>query len=246
MTTPHKAGLIAPSAVMVFLAASPCLGQTQSVMIGLDVSLTMEATCADNVAAVWGLLKTLKPGTTVTVFTVAERGFPPLIILEESLPEDLTVFGADHYRAVARIEEKWLKASKGIRCDGAHTDLLGAFAWVAYTWSSTSLADRVLLWFTDGRQETSDLDLETPSRIDVQRSLQVVEAKGLLMPLSGAVCFLGVVPVKSPQYMTSLRDFWLSYVQRAGAQMASNDFSARTSCSLNSTVSSPAGGPMQR
>ena len=81
-----------------------------------------------------------------------------------------------------------------------------------------------MILFSDMRHITPELDLERPARITVPEALVRIERHKLLADLNGIdVYALGVHDVGKPvAYWNSLRDFWLEYFRRAGANLKMN------------------------
>lgn len=71
------------------------------------------------------------------------------------------------------------------------------------------------------RQDTADLNLETPENLDAKAALARAEKKGSIASLPNVeVDVLGVDNAgKSIDYWGRLREYWLSYFVKAGAHV---------------------------
>ncbi len=73
------------------------------------------------------------------------------------------------------------------------------------------------------RQDTADLNLETPEKLDSKAAVMKTETKGLIARLENVeVYVLGVDNAGKPlAYWNNLRQYWLEYFKKAGANMRS-------------------------
>jgi hypothetical protein len=81
----------------------------------------------------------------------------------------------------------------------------------------------VLVIFSDMRQDTADLNLETPEKLDAGAALVRTQKKGLIARLGNVeVYVLGVDNAGKPiAYWDRLREYWLAYFKKAGARVES-------------------------
>jgi len=79
----------------------------------------------------------------------------------------------------------------------------------------------VLVILSDMRQDTADLNLETPAKFDATAALVKTEKRGLIAPLENVgVYALGVDSAGRPiAYWNRLREYWSEYFRKAGAHV---------------------------
>ena len=101
------------------------------------------------------------------------------------------------------------------------TDILGGLLVAGELFQQTPRARNILVIFSDMRQQTPALALESRKAIPVDGLLAKVEQERLLAVLQGVeVYVLGVDSAGKPvAYWTELRDFWTAYFRRAGADV---------------------------
>jgi len=158
----------------------------------------------------------LSAGDKIKALAVTERSFSrPFFLLNDEIPKKKGAFGENLARKKIQLLKKW----KGLdlKPTAKATDLLGALFLASILYSSDK--DKRLIIFSDMRN-TSELNIERLKKIDVQRSISIVEKLGLIPDLKGTrVSCLGIHSVgKSPSYWLSLREFWKEFFRRAGAE----------------------------
>ena len=81
----------------------------------------------------------------------------------------------------------------------------------------------MLVVFSDMRQDTADVNLETPAKFDVKAALGNTEKKGFIARLEHVeVHVLGVDNAGRPiAYWNQLREYWIEYFMHAGAHVQS-------------------------
>ncbi len=114
------------------------------------------------------------------------------------------------------------------------TDILGALLLADQLFHELPSGRRnVLVIFSDMRQDTNDLNLETPRTLAVESSLTRTEARGMSADLGNVEVFVfGVDNARKPvPYWKSLREFWLAYFRKAGARLSSYTVCSATAIS---------------
>jgi hypothetical protein len=81
----------------------------------------------------------------------------------------------------------------------------------------------MLVIFSDMRQDTSDLNLETPAKFDARAAIVRTDKKGLIARLGKVeVYVLGVDNAGKPiAYWNLLQEYWIGYFTKAGAHVQS-------------------------
>ena len=77
--------------------------------------------------------------------------------------------------------------------------------------------------FSDMRQDTADLNLESPATFDAKAAVVITEKKGLVARLGNVNRYaLGVDNAGKPiAYWERLREYWAEYFKKAGANVQS-------------------------
>jgi hypothetical protein len=102
----------------------------------------------------------------------------------------------------------------------AHTDILGAILIASQVFAQTPPGrKKVLIFFSDMRQATHVVNLETAAAVSQYSAATLVRLQGLTPNLrSVRVYALGVdANGVSSDYWRHLRDIWVDYFQRTGA-----------------------------
>jgi len=206
-------------------------GELVNLVIALDLSKSVavkdsnqKAEFDKNLAGVGRLLATLPAGSRVTVVAITDNSFAqPYILLAAEVGEDEGYFKERLAVARRQVVSAWMKRSKRLSPQFPHTDVLGSLLVAGEIFKQTPGARKVLVIFSDMRQETAAINLETPSLVFAERLIAKVEKQRLLTDLQSVeVYMLGVDSAgKSVAYWDSLRDFWAVYFRRAGASLKS-------------------------
>jgi hypothetical protein len=196
----------------------------------LDLTRSVAATGYDgtteyekNVLGACALIRRVAPGSHITVAGITDASFSrPYLLLDREVPNDKgpLLFQDRIALAKARIADEFKHVS-AIEPQFRHTDIFGAVALAADILDGSTGSRKVLVIFSDMRHSTSELDLERPAAVPVREALRRVEQQHLVAHLAGIeVYILGVDGAgKSVAYWNSLRDFWVEYFQRAGADL---------------------------
>ena len=179
-----------------------------------------------NVAAVGGLLAGVPPGSKVTVLGITGNSFAqPYLLLSAEVAEDPGYFGERLAAARRGLILLWRTRAARVQPRARRTDILGALLTASQLFAQTPERKRVLVIYSDMRQDTAELDLESPAAIAVNSALAQTEKRGLLADLRGVdVHVLGVDAAgRRIAYWEGLRQFWASYFKKSGATL--KDFS---------------------
>jgi hypothetical protein len=175
-----------------------------------------------NVAGVAAELAQVPAGTKVTVIGITESSFAqPDIILSAEVPEDEGYFKERLTAAREQLVSAWRERTAHLAPNSRHTDILGALMIAAELLENPPAARNVMIVFSDMREATPLLDLETPKLVSVDSAMLKIESHGMLPDLRAAdVYALGVDAAgKSVDYWQSLSAFWRTYFARAGAHL---------------------------
>jgi hypothetical protein len=186
-----------------------------------------QSTSADsfrsNVHAISGIIGKLSYRDRLLVLGITDGFGNPAILLDRSLPAENGYLDLQIKAAREQIAYEWSKASKSLEQKARYrqSDAVGTFSLLPYIAGlSSQNAQNILIVFSDLRQCTRGLDLESISRIPESKAVKLKQS-GKIPVLNGySVYLLGVDPNgKSAEYLASLKDFWLRFFAEAGAQV---------------------------
>jgi hypothetical protein len=162
--------------------------------------------------------KCVLPGDELKVVAITECSFSrPYILLNTQISTEKGAFGQHLAREKLRLLKEW--KALDLKPVAKATDILGAANLASILFPQNG-SRKNIIFYGDMRQNSKDLDLETPKEIDFEKALTSLEQKGLIPELKGVriVC-LGVHSTgKTPAYWRSLREFWEGYFKKAGAE----------------------------
>ena len=173
-----------------------------------------------NLAGVGRLLASLPAGSRATVIGITDDSFgQPDVLLTVDVGEDEGYFKERIAAARRQVATAWKQRCAGLRPEFSHTDLFGALLVAGALFKQTPDAKKVLVVFSDMRQQTPALALESMKELREDRLLASVEKQRLFADLQNVEVYaLGVDSAgKSVAYWTGLRDFWGAYFHRTGA-----------------------------
>jgi hypothetical protein len=185
---------------------------------GLDQKTELQ----HDVSAVGKLLATIPADSRVTVIGITDRSFArPYVLLSAHVDGNEGYFKERIASAHRQLLATWQKRSQGLLENFQQTDLLGALVMSAQVFEPKAGHRNVLVIFSDMRHETRSLNFSRLAVVPVGSTLGKVECGGLIADLNGIdVYVLGVDAAgKSVAYWNSLRNFWLAYFGKAGANV---------------------------
>jgi hypothetical protein len=220
--------LLTPLAFAVF-AVPLSRGQThENMVVAIDLTASVAVTGPDgksefqkNVDAVTGVLAQVPAASSVTVIGITDHSFAqPYILMSARTGADPGYFGERLASARSQLVHAW-------RLKGAHleprfhrTDILGALQLATQILAGMpDPAKKVLVIYSDMRQNTQELDLESPRQVS---SFSVLASLcGPLPALRGVeVSVMGADDARRTNaYWNSLQQFWAAYYLRAGANL---------------------------
>ncbi len=178
-----------------------------------------------NLQAVTRLLAQVPAGAHLTVLGITDNSFAqPYILLSADVPADEGYFKEKLAGARRQLVSNWRKRIEHVQDGFPHTDILGALLLVDQLFHERPNGWRnVLVVFSDMRQDTADLNLETPETFDAGAAIVRTEKKRLVAGLANVeVYVLGVDNAGKPlAYWDRLREYWREYFTKAGAHVES-------------------------
>ncbi|MFY9561301.1 MAG: hypothetical protein WAQ52_13795 [Terriglobales bacterium] len=218
-------------AVMVLVPPRASAADRLNFIVLVDLTKSVAVVASDgktqgekNLQAVGQLLSRLPAGSHVTVVGITDRSFDqPDILLSASIAEDSGYFNERLATARRELLQAWQRRRANLEFDFQHTDILGALVLAGQLFGQMPKGGRnVLVIFSDMRQNTADLNLETANPITVPAAIAKTERLGLMANLSNVeVHVLGADNAgRRMNYWIQLRQFWLAYFAKTGAQVA--------------------------
>ncbi len=175
-----------------------------------------------DVAAVGQLLAFIPAGSRVTVVGITDRSFAqPYVLLSAHLDGNEGYFHERIASARKQLVAAWQKRSQGFVANFPQTDLLGGLVMAAQVFEPRDGHRNVLVILSDMRHETRSLNLAKMRVVPVEPTLDAIARAGLVADLKGVEVYaLGVDGAgKNVAYWNSLRDFWLAFFKKAGANV---------------------------
>jgi hypothetical protein len=159
----------------------------------------------------------LVPGERIRIIGITERSFStPYTLVDAKATTNKGYFNEVISKDKMRILQLFRKTN--VKATASMTDIMGSVQ-LASVLFSPSDREKKLIFLSDMRQYTRDLDLETPKVIDADSTMKELISKGLVPSLNNVkVWCLGVHSSgKSAGYWNSLKDFWIRYFRQAKA-----------------------------
>ena len=212
----------------IFLATS-CRAKAEdrlNMVIAIDLTRSVAGAGPDgktdfqkNVEGVSQLLVQVPAGSRITVIGITDHSFAqPYILLSAHVLDDAGYFGERLTAAHNRLVQAWKARSSQLDPHFRQTDILGAMQLASDIFShEPNNGSKVLVIFSDMRQSTPELNLETrkvvPSFSGIAKQSDTLPAL-----LHVQVDVLGVDGSgKSSAYWGGLKSFWIEYLRRSGA-----------------------------
>ncbi len=176
-----------------------------------------------NVAGMTTLLAQVPLSSRVVVLGITDQSFAePYILLSARVADDPGYFGEKLQAAHRQLVALWKRRSAQLQPHFKYTDILGALLTANQIFNESPKTSRkVLVIFSDMRQHTVELDLESTSSVPSLSELQQRSQSVSLAALKGIEVYaLGVDGAGRPiTYWQSLRTFWSEYFESAGAAL---------------------------
>ena len=177
-----------------------------------------------NIEAVTKVLAQVPASSRVTIIGITDQSFAqPDILLSATVPDDPGYFRERLTAARNGLVRAWKSRSRKVQPIFPHTDILGALLLASQILTEQSTArQKDLIIFSDMRNSTPDLNMDTPSGI-AQFSRALTHRRAPVADLWDIeVYVLGVDAAdRSIGYWQTLRDSWTLYFKDAGAELRS-------------------------
>jgi hypothetical protein len=222
--------LLGVALAIVLLVSGHAVAQTRELVIAVDLTQSVALTGPDqrtefqkNIDAVSKLLAQVRADSRVTVIGITDRSFAqPDILLSATVPADAGYFGERLHSAQLQLVRAWKTRSAQLTPGFPHTDILEALMLASEIFNHHPTAEeKILVIFSDMRQHTRELDLESPSLVPRLNKIESSGARIEIANLGGVhLLALGVDGAgKSLPYWQSLREFWTEYFRTSGARL---------------------------
>jgi hypothetical protein len=199
-------------------------------VVAIDLTQSVTTTGPDaksdfqkNIDGVAHLLSQVDAGSRVTVIGITDHSFAqPYILLSARVPDDAGYFGERLAAARNQLTRAWKQRSAHLTPGFQQTDILGALRLADELFDQQPDADRrTLVIFSDMRQSTPDLDLESPNLLPPFATFTT--RCGAIPRLRNVQSYvLGVDGAgRSSAYWQSLQCFWKDYFQNTGSALKS-------------------------
>jgi hypothetical protein len=218
--------LLAVSILALFLTGQARADFHLTLVIAVDLSKSVAVQGADqqtefekNVAAVTRLLAQVPAGATVTVIGITDHSFAQADAA--SIPGDPGYFGERPNAARETLVRAWQHRSARLEPPFPRTDILGMLLLASQLFDEhRDTGPQELIIFSDMRQNTSDLELESPASVPrIPPKNKDAKITGVQLP-GVQVCILAADGLgRSVAYWQSLRQFWTRYFREAGAKL---------------------------
>ncbi len=175
-----------------------------------------------NVDGVTHILAKVPTGTRISIIGITDRSFAqPYILLSATVPDDPGYFGERLSAARHELVRIWKMRSARLQPSFPSTDILGVLSLSSQIFNQqpSNGERKILVLFSDMRNHTRDLDLESPS---------VVSRRGPAKAPNTATVDLHQVQVyalgvdgagQAIAYWQELEHFWREYFQDTGARL---------------------------
>ena len=201
-----------------------------NMVVAIDLTRSVAGTGPDgktdfqkNVEGVSRVLVQVPAGSHVTVIGITDHSFAqPYILLSAHVPDDAGYFGERLTAAHSQLVQAWKVRSSRLDPRFHQTDIFGVLHLASEIFAQQPDAGRrTLVIFSDMRQSTPDLNLESP---------QIVPPFSIIVTRCGSLPALQNVEVdvlgadntgKSSVYWEGLQAFWGAYFRGSGANLHS-------------------------
>ncbi len=216
--------------IVVFLVAATRAHAEDPLNLVVAIDLTRSVATAGpdgkseyqkNVEGVGRLLAKSPAGSRITMIGITDHSFTqPYVLLEARVPDDPGYFGERLNAARSQLVRVWEHRAAHLNPGFRETDIFGALHLASQIFSGQRDASRnVLVIFSDMRQSTSCLDLESIKAIPSMRA--VAHRCGEPANLDNVQTYVvGADGEGKPtDYWQSLKSFWHAFFQNARADL---------------------------
>lgn len=169
------------------------------------------------------VISRLTPGAHIDVFAITDQSFArPVSLLTGLIPTEpgplrfIDQIQISRNRLAAQLRT----AAQSVKPDFQQSDVIG-FLVLAGQIMRTRDGRHAVVVFSDMRNFTRELDIESPAVVPVATALQRVKQQNLIADLKDADVFVYGVHAggKNIKYASSLEQFWRAYFIAAGAHL---------------------------
>lgn len=174
-----------------------------------------------NVDGVSRVLSQVPAGSRITIIGITDQSLSqPYILLSARTSAEAGYFGERLGEARNQLVRAWKIRSARLNSDFRHTDILGTLRLAGQIFvQEPSICARTLVIFSDMRQNTNELNLESSSNF-LQRSLVGVRCEPLAYLKNVRVYVMGADgATRTAAYWQSLRIFWENYFRSEKADL---------------------------
>jgi hypothetical protein len=203
-----------------------------NLVIALDLTKSVDVKGPDgttefqkNVDGVTHILAQVSSGTHVTIIGITDHSFAqPYLLLSATVPDDPGYFDERLTAARAELIRVWKLRSAKLQPSFQSTDILGALMLASQIFNQQSSGGdrRTLVLFSDMRNSTHELDMESPSTVSALRrparapnppTVDLHQVKIHALGVDGAG--------ETAAYWRETEIFWTNYLQESGACLKS-------------------------
>jgi hypothetical protein len=205
---------------LLFFSSKASAGSTVPALVTVAlVDLTKSSSENDlkaNVTAVNFLVNTTPDGGRILVLAVSDGFGNPRVLLDRTV-HGHGLSGLELQAAREAATAAWTRVAADLVADYDHTAIVGTLGLLPYLIDAQGFH---LFIFSDGREDVA-VNIEKVTVIDGKATMKTISVKKTIPRLPGVrVHMLGVSPQgKTAEYMTSLRSFWTTFFQSAGASL---------------------------
>lgn len=218
--------------VLVFAHGRAVAQNHTTLVIAVDLTQSVAVAGPDsktefqkNIDAVTKLLAQVPADSRVTVIGITDMSLAqPDILLSATIPDDAGYFGQRLAAARSELVRAWIARSARLMPAFRQTDIIGALFLAGQIFNQEGrVGAKTLVVFSDMRQQTRQLDLESPSIVSSFDQIRKERTKNGIAKLGEVhVLVLGVDGAGRPlSYWQSLRKFWSEYFRASGASLES-------------------------
>jgi hypothetical protein len=167
--------LVLAIALMLVSHANAATPPHLNLVVAIDLSKSVAVKGPDgttefqkNIDGVTRLLAQVPADTRITLVGITDHSFAqPYILLSATVPGDIGYFGERLTSARNQLVQTWKRRSASLEPAFPATDILGALLLASqiFQQQSTGAGRRVLVLFSDMRNTTPELNLESPHRL---------------------------------------------------------------------------------
>lgn len=198
--------------------------------VAIDLSISESDTGRDgvsqfdkNVKGVERLLGSVEAGSRITVIGITENSFSdPNILLRADISPDPGYFGERLAAARQQLIRAWHNRALHLAPNALGTDILGAIRFSTEFFRLGAPGSKnVLIFYSDMRHATRELNLEVPLMVPLDSTFATVEQRKLLTDLKGVTVYVLGANADGRQIpeWESVRKFWALFFQKAGATL---------------------------